>query len=257
MRKEKKVALTGKKAVVTGGGTGIGLAIAKVLAMQGCQVAITGRREELLNEACKSFGGISVKMDVADEASVVTGMKHIADQFGGIDICIANAGIAEGQNIRNSSFEFWRKIMAINLDGAYLTIRESLHHMDMKDWGRIIAISSIAGVRGLKGAHAYSASKHGVIGMIRSLSADHAKFPVTFNAICPGYVDTDIIAKNIASISERAQVTHDEARAMMVNLNPHGRLITSQEVASAALWMCSSGSESFDGQALEISGGQL
>jgi 3-hydroxybutyrate dehydrogenase len=89
------------------------------------------------------------------------------------------------------------------------------------------------------------------------LSADYAKFPVTFNAICPGYVDTDIIAKNTASISERAQVTHDEARAMMVNLNPHGRLITSQEVASAALWMCSSGSESFDGQALEISGGQL
>jgi NAD(P)-dependent dehydrogenase (short-subunit alcohol dehydrogenase family) len=195
-------------------------------------------------------------MDVSDEPSVVAGMQHIADRFGSIDICVANAGIAEGQNIRNSSFDFWRKIMAINLDGAYLTIRESLRHMPVKDWGRVIAISSIAGLRGLKGAHAYSASKHGVIGMIRALSADHAKMPVTFNAICPGYVDTDIIARNTKSISDRTQMSHEAARALMVDLNPHGRLISADEVASAALWMCSTGSDSYDGQALEISGGQ-
>jgi len=119
-----------------------------------------------------------------------------------------------------------------------------------------LAVSSIAGVRGLKGAHAYSASKHGVIGMIRALCADHAKLPVTFNAICPGYVDTDIIDRNTQSISERAHISHEEARALMVNLNPHGRLITADEVASAALWICGPGSDSFDGQAMEISGGQ-
>ena len=146
--------------------------------------------------------------------------------------------------------------MAINLDGAYLTIRESLRHMPVKDWGRVIAISSIAGLRGLKGAHAYSASKHGVIGMIRALSTDHTKMPVTFNAICPGYVDTDIIARNTKSISDRTQMSHEAARALMVDLNPHGRLISADEVASAALWMCSTGSDSYDGQALEISGGQ-
>ena len=248
--------LTGKTVVITGGGTGIGLAIARKLAAEGCNVAITGRRLEVLEQAANSFGGYAVKMDVANEASVVTGMKSIADHFGSIDICIANAGIAEGQNIRNSSFEFWRKIMAINLDGAYLTIRESLRYMPVKDWGRILAVSSIAGVRGLKGAHAYSASKHGVIGMIRALSADHAKLPVTFNAICPGYVDTDIIDRNTQSISERAHISQEEARALMVDLNPHGRLITAEEVASAALWICSPGSDSFDGQAMEISGGQ-
>jgi 3-hydroxybutyrate dehydrogenase len=248
--------LTGKNAVVTGGGTGIGLAIARGLAAQGCQVAITGRRLDVLKSACDSFGGLSVKMDVSDEPSVVAGMQHIADRFGSIDICVANAGIAEGQNIRNSSFDFWRKIMAINLDGAYLTIRESLRHMPVKDWGRVIAISSIAGLRGLKGAHAYSASKHGVIGMIRALSTDHTKMPVTFNAICPGYVDTDIIARNTKSISDRTQMSHEAARALMVDLNPHGRLISADEVASAALWMCSTGSDSYDGQALEISGGQ-
>jgi len=248
--------LTGKNAVITGGGTGIGLSIARALAEQGCNVAITGRRLNVLEEAAESFGGHAVKMDVSDEASVVTGMQSIADYFGSIDICVANAGIAEGQNIRNSSFDFWRKIMAINLDGAYLTIRESLRHMPVQEWGRVLAVSSIAGVRGLKGAHAYSASKHGVIGMIRALCADHAKLPVTFNAICPGYVDTDIIDRNTQSISERAHISQEEARALMVDLNPHGRLITADEVASAALWICGPGSDSFDGQAMEISGGQ-
>ena len=248
--------LTGKNAVITGGGTGIGLSIARALAEQGCNVAITGRRLNVLEEAAEPFGGQAVKMDVSDEASVVTGMQSIADHFGSIDICVANAGIAEGQNIRNSSFDFWRKIMAINLDGAYLTIRESLHHMPVQEWGRVLAVSSIAGVRGLKGAHAYSASKHGVIGMIRALCAAHAKLPVTFNAICPGYVDTDIIGRNTQSISERAHIRQEEARALMVDLNPHGRLITADEVASAALWICGPGSDSFDGQAMEISGGQ-
>lgn len=248
--------LTGKNAVITGGGTGIGLSIARALAEQGCNVAITGRRLNVLEEAAEFFGGHAVKMDVSDEASVVTGMQSIADHFGSIDICVANAGIAEGQNIRHSSFDFWRKIMAINLDGAYLTIRESLRHMPVQEWGRVLAVSSIAGVRGLKGAHAYSASKHGVIGMIRALCADHAKLPVTFNAICPGYVDTDIIDRNTKSISERANISQKEARALMVDLNPHGRLITADEVASAALWICGPGSDSFDGQAMEISGGQ-
>ena len=248
--------LTGKNAVITGGGTGIGLSIARALAEQGCNVAITGRRLNVLEEAAEPFGGQAVKMDVSDEASVVIGMQSIADHFGSIDICVANAGIAEGQNIHNSSFDFWRKIMAINLDGAYLTIRESLRHMPVQEWGRVLAVSSIAGVRGLKGAHAYSASKHGVIVMIRALCADHAKLPVTFNAICPGYVDTDIIDRNTQSISERAHISQEEARALMVDLNPHGRLITADEVASAALWICGPGSDSFDGQAMEISGGQ-
>ncbi|MGB0799044.1 MAG: SDR family NAD(P)-dependent oxidoreductase [Planktomarina sp.] len=247
--------LSGKTAVVTGGGTGIGLAIARGLAAQGARVAITGRRLEVLNTACESFGGLSVKMDVADEASVVEGMQNVADQFGQIDICVANAGIAEGQSMRGSSFEFWRNIMAINLDGAYLTIREALRHMPIQDWGRVVAISSIAGLRGLKGAHAYSASKHGVIGLIRTLAADHAKLPVTFNAICPGYVDTDIVARNSDSIAERAGISTDEARALMVKLNSHGRLITPDEVAGAALWVCGPNADSYDGQTLEISGG--
>ena len=249
--------LSGKKAVVTGGGTGIGLAIAHKLAAEGCKVAITGRRLDVLKKASEAFGGLPIKMDVSQEASVVGGMQAIADQFGNIDICIANAGIAEGQNIRNSSFEFWRRVMSVNLDGAYLTIREAMRHMPVTEWGRVIAISSIAGIRGLKGAHAYSASKHGVIGMVRALSCDHTKMPITFNAICPGYVDTDIITQNTDSIASRTQISPEEALAMMVGMNPHGRLITTDEVAAAVAWICAPSSDSYDGQALEISGGNF
>ncbi|MGR3493575.1 MAG: SDR family NAD(P)-dependent oxidoreductase, partial [Shimia sp.] len=157
--------LADRTALVTGGGTGIGLAIARGLRAAGARVIITGRRVAVLEEAAKGHDLIPQVMDVTDEQSV-------ADAFApypAIDICIANAGIAEGQNIRTGNTAFYRKIMATNLDGTWFTLREALRRMD-KEWGRVIAISSIAGVRGLKGAHAYTASKHGVVGLIRALA---------------------------------------------------------------------------------------
>ncbi len=244
-----------KHAVITGGGTGIGLAIAHALDAMGCAITITGRRAEVLEAAAQPHGWNPCVMDVTDEASVVEGMAQAAQFGGGIDIVVANAGLAEGQNIRNSDLDFWRRIMTTNLDGTYLTVREGMRHMPFQSWGRVVAISSIAGLRGLKGAHAYTASKHGVVGLIRGLSADHTALPVTFNAICPGYVDTDIIARNTAKIAQKAKITEDQARDLMVNLNPHNRLITPQEVAASVAWICGPGSDSVDGQTIEISGG--
>ena len=124
------------------------------------------------------------------------------------------------------------------------------------DWGRVIAVSSIAGIRGLRGAPAYSASKHGMIGLIRSLSEDYLGQPFTFNALCPGYTATEIITRNAALISERAGVSDEEAIDMMVRTNRHKRLIAPEEVAAAALWLCGPGSQSINGQAIEIAGGQ-
>lgn len=250
--------LNAKHALVTGGGTGIGLAIARALAEAGAEVTITGRRLPILQEAAAGNPRLHpAVMDVtkADEAANVTADAVAAR--GPLSICIANAGIAEGRSLAKTDPDFWRAIMSTNLDGAYLTIREALRSMHGQDWGRVIAISSIAGLRGLKGAAAYSASKHGVIGLIRALSADYLGKGITFNAICPAYVETDIITRNVASIKERAGISEDEARAIMVNTNPHGRLITVDEVASAALWLCSAGSESINGQTIQISGGEL
>lgn len=248
--------LNGKHALVTGGGTGIGLAIAQALVAEGAHVTITGRRQEVLDEVATE-GMTGMAMDVRDEADVVAKIAAAVEAHGPIQICVANAGVAEGKAVHKTTMEFWRNMMATNLDGAFLTIRESLNSMRQTDWGRVITVSSIAGVRGLKGAACYTASKHGMIGLTRALSADYAGTPITFNAICPGYVDTPIVARNTASISERAGISEEQAKAIMVNTNAHKRLIAPEEIAAAALWLVRDGSGSVNGQTIEIAGGQL
>lgn len=248
--------LEGKHALVTGGGTGIGLAIANALADAGANVTISGRRASVLEEAAQ--GRLSpVVMDVCDEDQVRDGIARAVADRGPIQICVPNAGIAEGRAVHKTDTEFWHRTMRTNLDGAFWTIRECLPGMRKTDWGRVIAMSSIAGIKGLRGAAAYSASKHGLIGLIRALAEDYLGTPYTFNALCPAYVDTDIITRNAATISGKAGVSEEEARAIMIRTNKHKRLIHPDEVASAALWLCSPGSESINGQAIEIAGGKF
>jgi len=249
------MALNGKHALVTGGGTGIGLAIARALAAKGARVTITGRRQAVLDEVAGE-GMTGLAMDVRDEGDVVDKIAAAVAARGPVQICVANAGIAEGRALHKTSLEMWRNIMATNLDGAFLTIRESLASMRQTDWGRVITISSVAGLRGLKGAAGYTASKHGVIGLTRALSEDYMGTPFTFNAICPGYVDTPIVSRNVDSIAQRAGVSEDQARDMMVSANRHNRLIAPEEVAAAAMWLVGPGSESVNGQCIEIAGGQ-
>jgi NAD(P)-dependent dehydrogenase (short-subunit alcohol dehydrogenase family) len=248
--------LAGKHALVTGGGTGIGLAIAQALAADGVQVTITGRRQEVL-DAVAGDGITGMAMDVRDEDDVVGKIAAAVDARGPVQICVANAGIAEGRAVHKTTLEFWRNMMATNLDGAFLTIRECLHGMRETDWGRVITIASMAGVRGLPGAACYTASKHGLIGLTRALSEDYIAKPYTFNAICPAYVDTPIVDRNTDSISQRAGISADEARAVMVNANRHKRLIAPEEIAAAAMWLVRPGSESVNGQTIEIAGGQM
>ena len=248
----------GRHALVTGGGTGIGLAIAQNLAANGAQVTITGRRAEVLEAAAAATPGLhALVMDVADEASVVQGCAAAIAARGPVTICVANAGIAEGKSMAKMDLAFWRNMMAINLDGAYLTARETLGGMLTEQWGRVIFIASIAGLRGLKGAPAYSASKHGMIGLMRGLSEEYMGSGITFNAICPGYVDTDIVTRNTQSIADRAGIPAEQARAMMVKTNRHKRLITADEVATASEWLCNPASGSINGQTIEIAGGQM
>ncbi len=248
--------LNGKHALVTGGGTGIGLAIAKALAEAGAEVTITGRRKDVLDKVAS--GRIhALTMDVADEASVVDGFASAVAERGPIAICVANAGIAEGKALHKMDMDFWRKVIGINLDGAYLTMREAMKSMTGLDYGRIIAVASIAGIKGLRGAPAYTASKHGMIGLIRGLSEDYMGSPITFNAICPGYVDTAIVSENTVSIAARAGISEEQALKMMVKTNRHQRLISPQEVANTALYLCSELSGSINGQTMEIAGGQM
>ncbi|MFW2586681.1 SDR family NAD(P)-dependent oxidoreductase [Sagittula sp. SSi028] len=248
--------LNGKHAIVTGGGSGIGLAIARALAAQGAQVTVTGRRRDTL-EAAATDQIHALQMDVKDEAAVIDGIARAVEARGPIQICVPNAGIAEGRSLLKTDMDFWRNMMATNVDGAFVTIRESMKSMHTTDWGRVIAVSSIAGLRGLKGAPTYSASKHALIGLIRALAADYAGKPYTFNALCPAYVDTDIVSQNVTSIMKRTGMDAEAARNLMVGVNPHGRLVTSEEVAEAALFLCGENSGSMNGQAIQISGGEM
>ena len=248
----------GRHALITGGGTGIGLAIAQLLAGQGAQVTITGRRLDVLTDAAGTHPNLHpLAMDVADEASVVQGTAEAIATRGPVTICVANAGIAEGKSMAKMDLAFWRKMMAINLDGAYLTMRECLPGMLAAGWGRGLFVSSIAGLKGLKGAPAYTASKHGMIGLMRGLSEEYMGAGLTFNALCPGYTETDIVTRNTESIAARAGIDTDKARAIMVQTNRHKRLVRVDEVAAAASWLCGPGSDSINGQTIEIAGGQM
>ncbi len=250
--------LQGQHALVTGGGTGIGLAIARALAGAGAEVTIAGRRAAVLEAAASGSTRLFAHpMDVADEHSVATGFARAVDLRGPVTICVANAGIAEPSNIREIDLAEWRRTMAINLDGAFLTFRAALQGLESESWGRFIAVSSIAGLKGLRGAPAYTVSKHGVIGLVRGLAVDLAGSAVTVNALCPGYVETDIVTANTARIMARTGKDEAAARAMIEGANLHGRLIAPQEVAEAALWLCGPGSGSVNGQAIQIAGGEF
>ena len=250
--------LDGKHALVTGGGTGIGLAIARALAAEGAQVTITGRRQSVLDAvAAQSPGLHGAVMDVRDEAEVTARIAEAVAARGPVQICVANAGIAEGRALHKTDMDFWRNMMATNLDGAFLTIREALSSMRKTDYGHVIAVSRIAGLRGLQGASCYTASKHGLIGLIRALSEDYLGKPITFNALCPAYVDTEIVTRNTSSISQRAGISTEAARNMMVSANRHNRLIAPEEVAAAAMWLVSDQAGSVNGQSIEIAGGMM
>ena len=248
----------GRHALVTGGGTGIGLDIARALAARGAAVTITGRDLARLEAVAREVPGLHpLRMDVDDETSVRDGIAQAAALRGPVAICIANAGIAEAMPFPKETLAHWRQIMTTNLDGVFLTLQAALATLGREDWGRFIAISSIAGLKGLKGGSAYTASKHGVIGLIHALSEEYMGGRVTFNAVCPGYVETPIVDRNAVEIAARQGITEAEARAYLARGNRHKTLLQTDEVTGAVMWLCSEAARSVNGQSIQIAGGQV
>ena len=197
----------GKHALVTGGGSGIGAGIALALAEAGAEVTITGRRADKLDEVASLSDRLhAVVMDVDDEESVRDTIAKAASARGPIQICVANAGIAEGGPFEKTTLAQWRKTMTTNLDGVFLTFQAAMATLEDATPARMIVVSSIAGVRGLKNAIPYTVTKHGVIGLIRGLSEEFMRRPITFNALCPGYVDTDIVRNQLPGLMKRFDV---------------------------------------------------
>ncbi len=254
-------ALVGKHALVTGGATGIGLAIAQALLAQGVKVTISGRTESALQAAVNSLhenGQIAyVCMDVSDSASVAAGFRAAVDEFGTIDILINNAGQASSAPFLKTTEAQWQQMLAVNLTGTFLCTQQALPAMLTQSWGRIVNVASTAGLKGYAYVAAYAAAKHGVIGLTKSLALEVAQKGVTVNAVCPGYTETDIVREAIANIMAKTGRTEEQARAELAAGNPQKRLIQPEEVADAVLWLCSPASASQNGQSIAVAGGEV
>jgi NAD(P)-dependent dehydrogenase (short-subunit alcohol dehydrogenase family) len=236
--------------LITGGGSGVGAAIARAFADAGAEVTIAGRRAEPLREVARGRM-TTLTVDVTDQASVIA----LFDRAGPQDIVIANAGASESAPFAKTTLEQWERMLSVNLTGVFLTLREGL--IRMGQWGRLISIASTAGLKGYAYVAPYAAAKHGVVGLTRALALETARKGITVNAICPGFVDTEMTVRSVANIVEVTGCSAAVAREKLVAVNPQHRLIHPQEVATAALWLCSEGSETVNGQAISISGGEV
>lgn len=258
-------ALSGKHAVITGGGRGIGAAIAAALAGQGAQLTLMGRTLAQLEERAatlRTLGGESCEVhceavDVADESSVVAAFAAATRRLGPVAVLVNNAGQAGSAPFLRTDRALWQQMLDVNLTGTYLATRAALPDMLAAGWGRIINVASTAGEKGYPYVSAYCAAKHGVIGMTRALALEVAHKHVTVNAVCPGYTDTDIVRDAIANIREKTGRSEAEALAELAKHNPQGRLVRPEEVANAVLWLCLPGSEAITGQAISVSGGEV
>lgn len=241
--------LSGKRVLITGGGSGLGADLARGFAAAGAEVVITGRRADALAQV--AVGGIrAVQADVTDEASV----KAMFAAAGPCDIVIANAGAADSAPMSRTSLAQWNAMISVNLTGVFLTLRDGLNQMS--GWGRLIAISSTAGLKGYAKIAPYAAAKHGVIGLTRSLAIEVARKNITVNALCPGYLDTEMTDHSVSIIMEKTNRTEADARAALAAMSPQNRLIQPAEVTATALWLCAPGSDAINGQAIAINGGE-
>ncbi|SMF69406.1 SDR family NAD(P)-dependent oxidoreductase [Allosphingosinicella indica] len=244
-------------AVVTGGGSGIGLAIARALVAAGHPVTIMGRNAERLASAADEIGAKAVPCDIADAADVARGFAEVADASGPVGILVNNAGIAPAAPFAKSSDADWRQVIDVNLMGAVHAIRATLDPMKAMPSARIVNVASTAALKGYAYVSAYAASKHALLGLTRSLALELAGTGITVNAVCPGYADTEIVRESIARIVEKTGRSEADARASLTASNPQKRLIDPEEVAAAVLYLVSDAARSVTGQAIAVAGGEV
>jgi 3-hydroxybutyrate dehydrogenase len=244
-------------AFVTGGGRGIGREIATVLTGAGATVTVFGRHRAALDDVVAAGAAdFAVVADVSDQAAVAAAIAQ-AGARRGIDILIANAGIAESAPFAKSDTALFKRMMEVNFMGVVHCVQAALPTMRDRPYGRIVAVASTAGLKGYAYVSAYSAAKHAVIGLVRSLALELAATRVTVNAVCPGFTDTDLLAGSIDNIMKKTGRNFAEATAELAKHNPQRRLVMPSEVADAVLWLCGEGASAITGQAIAVAGGEV
>ncbi|MFL6753319.1 MAG: SDR family NAD(P)-dependent oxidoreductase [Sphingomicrobium sp.] len=247
--------LAGRHALITGGGTGIGAAAAAHLHAGGARLSLLGRRMGPLEAVAESHGGTAIQCDVTDAGRIKRAFDEARAANGPIDLLIVNAGIAESAPFHKMTRESWDRIIGTNLTAAFECSRAAIGDLLKSDNGRLVFIASVASLRGVPYAAHYAASKHGLVGLMRSLAAEYAKTSLTVNAVCPGYVDTPMTDLSVARVSEITGRSEGDSRSAIINMNASGRLVDPQAIGNIVAMICLPLSRDINGAAITIDGG--
>lgn len=251
------MALNGRSAVITGGGRGIGVAVARQLRAAGARVLVAARTAAQVERVAGELDLMWTTCDVADPDSVRKLAQVAEARLGQVDILVNNAGIASSAAVKAITLEDWNRVMAVNATGTFLCTQAFLGGMTARGWGRVVNVASIASRVGTPYIAAYTASKHAVLGFTRVAAAEVATKGVTINAVCPGYVDTEMTVETVDNIVKRSKITREQALAAVLKTANQTRLVTPDEVAFVVTSLCDDLAGAINGQAVVVDGGGL
>ncbi len=262
MTSENNGVLAGRRAVVTGAGRGLGRSIALALAHAGADVAVTARTAADLEPLAAEIGALGrrcvwVPGDVTDPAQVAQLAERVGAELGGVDILVNNAGTAASHKFLTHPDDLWHQMLLVNLTSVYYVTKAFTPLLIAAGGGRIINIASIAARVGDRYIAAYTAAKHGVLGLTRALAVELLPHAITVNAVCPGFLDTPLTQASIQNIVTRTGMSEPAAREVLEKISPQKRLITPEEVASVVVFLTQDSSRGITGQAINVDGGSV